>query len=219
MKYWFLGITSAVLLFATGVVHGFWTDRWINDNRLSTAAEQLASIPLQIGEWQGKEVESKTAQRVPGVTGSVQRSYFNRRLGVTVVLALVNGRPGPIATHTPEACYGASGYQVDRPTTIRLDTKDVPAQFWTSDASRTTVSEETKLRICWGWNGGDGWAAASDARLQFPRYRYPVLHKLYVLRELTGSTAKSGTAKDEPCVAFLEALVPVLEQSLFAKDS
>src|SRR5262245_41897188 len=102
---------------------------------------------------------------------------------------------------------------------VPLDTKGPPAQFWTSDATRKRVSEETTVRLFWAWNGGDGWTATDDARLQFPRYRYPVLHKLYVLRELSSGANKAGTAKDEPCLAFLEALVPELERTLYAKES
>ena len=218
MKRWYYAITAALLLAAAGVVHGYWTDRWIADARLTTAADRLADIPMTIGEWVGKDNEVKPGQTSPGVTGCLQRTYFNRRLGATVVVALVNGRPGPVATHTPEACYGASGYQVDRRSPVGLDTKAVPAQFWTSDATRTRVSEETKLRLFWAWNGGDGWVAANDARLQYPRYRYPVLHKLYVLRELAGDR-KPATSKDEPCLAFLELFVPELERALFPKES
>src|SRR5262245_19934106 len=217
MKRWYYSVAASLLLVATGVVHGFWTERWITDPRLSAAAERLDGIPMQIGEWVGKEIEVK--HTVPGVTGTVQRSYFNRRLGVTVVLALVNGRPGPVATHTPEACYGASGYHVERRTLVPLDKKGDGAHFWTSDATRTRVSEETKVRLFWAWNGGEGWTGANGARLQFPRYRFPVPHKLYVLRELTGVSPKPTSAKDEPCLAFIEALLPELDRALFSEES
>jgi hypothetical protein len=219
MKRLIYAITASLAMLTAGVVHGFWTDRWLVDNRLTTAAEKLADIPMRIGEWEGKDVDVKDKQKAPGVAGSVQRSYFNRRLGATVILALVNGRPGPVSTHTPEACYGASGFRVERPAPVALDTNGLSAQFWTADAIRTRVSEETKVRLFWAWNGGDGWSASKDARLEFPRYRYPVLHKLYILRGLNGSTIRPNTSKDEPCLAFIEALIPVLDEKLFAKDS
>lgn len=214
MKLWIYTGVGVVALLAAGVVHGVMTDRWTSDDQLTTAAARLADIPMQIGEWEGKNLDVKGSP-VPGVTGSVQRSYFNRRLGATVVIALVNGRPGPVATHTPEACYGASGYRVDRRSQIGVDTQGHSGQFWTSDATKPQIGSDTKVRLFWGWNGGAGWAASTDARLEFSRFRYPVLHKLYVLRELTGPAAKPATAKDEPCLAFLEALVPVLDQALF----
>jgi hypothetical protein len=218
MKRWLYALAASLALVGAGLVHGFWTDRWSEDVCLSTAAARLAEIPMQIGDWQGKEIEVKPGQAAPGVTGSVQRSYFNSRLGATVILALVNGRPGPVSTHTPEACYGASGYQVARRREVALDTKGDPAHFWTSDAIRSRVTDETKVRLFWAWNGGEGWCASNDARQQFSRFRYPVLHKLYVLRELTGAGATKASDKDEPCLAFLEALVPALERTVFQQD-
>src|SRR5262245_14495371 len=166
MKRWVYAGAASAALIITGLVHGFWTERWASSADTQRAAEQLATVPLRIGEWEGTDIES--GPPVPGVAGSLQRSYFNRRLGATVVVALVNGRPGPVATHTPEACYGASGYLVGERRPVRLDTAGAPAQFWTSVATKTSVTEETKLRLYWAWNGGDGWSASTDARLQFP---------------------------------------------------
>ena len=111
------------------------------------------------------------------------------------MIALVCGRPGPVATHTPEVCYGANGYLVGDKKSVAVE-GDGPARFWTSDAVRTRVSEETKVRLYWAWNGGKGWIASRDARIQFPRHNYPVLHKLYVLREISGSKDASAKAVD-----------------------
>jgi hypothetical protein len=172
---------------------------------------------MQLGEWEGKEIELKPGQSGPGVTGCIQRTYTNRRLGVSIILALVNGRPGPVATHTPEVCYGAAGFLVGERKSVRLDTDGSSAQFWTSDAVRTKVTEETRLRLYWAWNGGQGWMASTDARTEFPRSRYPVLHKLYVLRDLAGAD-KQPVTKAEPCQAFLEALLPELDRTLFRKE-
>jgi hypothetical protein len=217
MKRWLYAVAASLALAGAGLVHGYWTDRWAEDDRLSAAAAALDRVPMVIGEWQGREIEVKPGQSPPGVTGCVQRSYFNGRLGATVTLALVNGRPGPVSTHTPEACYGALGYTVARRREVALDTPGGEAHFWTSDAVRARVGEQTKVRLFWAWNGGEGWRAAGDARQQFPRFRYPVLHKLYVLRELAGMAGKPD-GKDEPCLAFLEALVPELERALFSPD-
>jgi hypothetical protein len=151
------------------------------------------------------------------VAGCLQRSYFNAHRGVTVVVALVCGRPGPVATHTPEVCYGANGYLVGDKHLIPIEGSEVPAKFWTSDAVRTRVSEETKVRLYWAWNGGNGWVASRDARIEFPRHKYPVLHKLYVLREISGP--RDADAKDEPCEALLQMLLPAMQRQLFAPSS
>lgn len=219
MMRWIMGTVAAVALVMTGWVHGNWTDRWATDDLVTKAAAALDEIPMQFGEWEGKNLELKQGQAGPGVAGCVQRSYVNRRTGVSVVIALVNGRPGPVATHTPEVCYGASGYTVQQKQPVEVGDKNAPARFWTSDAVRKRVTEETRLRLYWAWNGGQGWSASTDARQEFPRSSHPVLHKLYVLREL-GLDLMEGKAKDkdEPCVAFLDALLPVLDQKLFGKE-
>jgi len=218
MKRWLYTGAGSLALVLAGLVHGYWADRWTPDQQLIDSAGLLAEIPLHIGEWEGKEMDFKGGPGSLGLAGCLQRSYFNSRLGVTVVIALVNGRPGPVSTHTPEVCYGASGYMVGKRESVRLDTNGDPAQFWTSDAVKTRVTDETRLRLYWAWNGGQGWVASPDARKDFPLFSYPVLHKLYVLREL-GGNAEAVRERDnkevEPCVLFLNALVPVLEQKLF----
>lgn len=220
MKVWLYSLAATLLMLSVGLVHGYWTDRWITDDRLSSAAERLNEIPMQIGEWVGKEIETRPGQAGAGVTGCVQRSYHNARLGATVVIALVNGRPGPIATHTPEACYGASGYTVGKRTAVPLEKGSLSSRFWTADAVRTRVAEVTKVRLFWAWNGGQEWVASEDARREFSRFRYPVLHKLYVLRDLTGSPLKDRPVDaEEPCVLFLETLLPVLQKTLFVEDA
>src|SRR4051812_47434881 len=125
MMRWLLAGTAAAALVAAGIVHGFWTDRWTASVDTREAALQLHNIPMTLGDWEGEEIDVKQGQAGPGVAGCIQRRYFNSRLGVTVILALVNGRPGPVATHTPEVCYGASGYLVGQRSAVDvpLDTK------------------------------------------------------------------------------------------------
>jgi hypothetical protein len=213
MKRWIYATAASAALILTGIVHGYWTDRWSSSADTQRAVERLAAVPQRIGEWEGTDLEGTGP--APGVAGSLQRTYINRRLGGTVVVALVNGRPGPVSTHTPEACYGAAGYQVGERRPVRLDTNGPPAQFWTAVATKVSSTEETKLRLYWAWNGGKGWTASTDARMEFPRFRYPVLHKLYVLRDLSGTGAADPAKADEACEAFLKALLPELDAALF----
>lgn len=220
MLRWILASLAAVAVVATGWVHGNWTDRWATDEKVIEASKLLTQIPMQIGDWEGSEIDVKPGQAGPGVTGCIQRTYLNRRTGVSVVIALVNGRPGPVATHTPEVCYGASGYLVGQKQEAKLGEGENVPTFWTSDAIKSKVTEETRLRLFWAWNGGDTWVASPDARQQFSRGQYPVLHKLYVLRELGGPEVMEPRAvgKDEPCKAFLDVLIPTLNEKLFVRQ-
>jgi hypothetical protein len=200
-------LTATVLIVATGLVHGHWTDRWAPAVEPKQAAERLSSLPMTIGDWDANDAGSP-GESVPGVVGSLQRSYIHRMTGAAVTVALVCGRPGPVSIHTPDSCYAASGYKVDAQTPVAV----CPGvDFWYADAVRTKATEETRLRILWAWNTGDGWQAPPDARTAFARY--PVLHKLYVLRELN---SLAEPVKDDPSLSFLRSLLPALDERLFA---
>src|SRR6185295_12153354 len=155
------------------------------------AVSRYADIPLTVGDWHGEAIADASTGPADAA-GNVQRRYQNRRSGQTVMVALVGGRPGPVSIHTPEACYGASGFAVGTPT--RTAGPEGNGEFWTTDAVRTRATEETRLRLFWGWDAGTGWLAPDSPRQRFASY--PVLHKLYVLRELT---EPAGTLKEEPC--------------------
>src|SRR6266849_10810736 len=187
-------VLASVVVIACGVVHGIWRERWVKSPEPGNAAERYANVPLTIGDWEGEPVESKSHQG-DDVAGWLERRYRNRRTGETVTIALVCGRPGPVSIHTPDVCYGASGFTVGNPR--RVTVPGNKGDFWTADAVKGSATGETKLRIFWGWDDGSGWRAAEDARQTFPRA--PVLHKLYVLRGLT-SQANDDT---EPCIKLL----------------
>jgi hypothetical protein len=207
MKKWIAAILASVLLVASGVVHGLWTDRWGAPPDVRGAAADLEKLPLDFGPWKGSDV--KAGPTVAGVAGCVQRRYEHRQTGMVVTVALVCGRPGPVSIHTPEACYGASGFQVGGRQRV-----EVPGQgvFWKSDATRTTATDEMRLRIFYGWHGSKGWTAPDDPRMAFPKEH--VLHKLYVVRELQGGTEARG----EPCEEFLRAALPELARTVLSRD-
>src|SRR2546429_109672 len=93
---------------------------------------------------------------------------------------------------------------------------DVPVRFGDWDGESIEVKP------------GQVGAAAAGPRGQFSRFRYPVLHKLYVLRDLSNvppsgektSTGRNGEStgypeRDEVCEAFLKAFLPELDRTLF----
>jgi hypothetical protein len=198
-------VIASIAVIACGVVHGFWTDRWASAAEPIKAGKLVAELPLTIGDWDGQPIESKSSQG-DEVTGWLQRRYTNRKTGEAVTMAIVCGRPGPISIHTPDVCYGASGFTVGRPR--RANVPGDKGQFWTADAMKGSATGETKLRIYWGWNDGSGWLAVDDARQTYPRS--PVLYKLYVIRELSNSTKD----ENEPSLRFVQSLVPVFDKTV-----
>jgi hypothetical protein len=211
MTKWIAALAASVALVASGLVHGYWTDRWRPSPDVTAAASRLDGLPLDLGAWKGEVIEVKPGQAGAGVAGCIQRRYQHRRTGAAVVVALVCGRPGPVSIHTPDACYGASGYEVGRSERVVL-----PGQagaLWKTDATRKTATDEVRLRVVYGWHGTAGWQAPDDARQSFAREK--VLHKLYLVRELGGS---SDTGKDEPCEDLLRVLLPEMDRALFSVD-
>jgi hypothetical protein len=213
MMRWFFALTASLALVASGLVHGFWTDRWQAPPETQEAALRLDRLPLELGDWRGQSEEVKPGQAGQGVAGCIQRSYVNDKTGAIVVLALVCGRPGPVSIHSPEVCYVASGYSFGSRSRVRVSDGEPAQELWTADALRTNATEEKRERLFWGWNGGQGWSAADDPRIQFARR--PVLHKIYVKRELVDNERP----REEPCQEFLRVLLPVLDQTLFAQGS
>ena len=85
------------------------------------AAERLDAMPLELGEWDGEVGEVKAGEAGAGVAGCIKRRYVHRKTGAVVSLFLVCGRPGPVSIHTPEVCYGASGFLVGNKSAVELD--------------------------------------------------------------------------------------------------
>jgi hypothetical protein len=211
MMRWIAALTSSIALIVCGLVHGYWTDRWAPPVETAEAAQRLDAIPLEIGEWDGEVIDVKPGEAGEGVAGCIKRRYVHRKSGQAVSLFIVCGRHGPVSIHTPEVCYGASGFTVSAKEHVQIESGDF---FWRTEAIRTNATEETRLRLYWAWNGGNGWTAPEEARVVF--VKNPVLHKLYVVRELSNV---SEAGQRESCEEFLTVLLPTLRRTLALSPS
>jgi uncharacterized protein DUF3485 len=213
MRRVLLPALALLLIVGTGVVHGMRTDRWKANPAVTEAVARLGALPERIGDWQGEDVPL-AGREPPGVAAHVCRRFTHARTGDAITLFLVCGRPGPVAIHTPDVCYGASGYTISPPTRYAPPASDggEAAQFWTADMVRTTSADRSRMRIFWAWNcGHDGWQAADKPRVHFASES--VLFKMYLLRELTG--AGDSSLDRDPAVEFMQALVPTTAPLLF----
>jgi Protein of unknown function (DUF3485) len=203
---------AAGVLILTGVVHGLWTDRWARSQEAAAAAARLQDIRLSLGDWQGQGLEVEPAQ-VEGVSGYFLARYVNARDGSTALVFLVAGRPGPVAEHTPDVCYKASGYKVSaiQPYQPSLGS---PAEFATALLLQNRSAERKNLRIYWAWSATGPWSAPDNPRLAFARY--PALYKLYVIRDLSST---DQPVEDASCRDLLRQLLPELQRALFGASS
>jgi len=206
-------ITAAGLLLLAGLVHGFWTDRWVVSEAPAEAAARLRQLPLTAGDWQGQDLDIHR-EETEAITGHLYRRYVNRTTGSAVTVALVCGKPGPVAIHTPDACYRASGFEVATPTKITVGGSGTRAEFLYADLNKKTAAEHIRQRIFWSWSAAGDWQVPDDPRKEF--VWQPVLFKLYVIRE---QSAANEPVDDDPCTDLIRQLVPQLRQIMFPQSS
>lgn len=213
MTRMFLPAAAILATLASGVAHGLWTHRWTSTPDVAAAAARLQQLPLTLGDWQGQDLEFDTRQVGP-VAGYLYRRYVNQRTGVAVTMALAFGLSGPVSIHTPDVCYVASGFEAASISKFSpsLDPSQPPAEFQTAQFVRTRTADQKYLRVFWSWNAGGIWRVADYPRLAFAP-RYPVLYKLHLVRELT---APDEPPADDPCVEFMQQLLPELQRSVIA---
>jgi hypothetical protein len=205
---------AVVLIVGAGFLHGLWTGRWGPSAPLSALAERVETVPLTIGEWKGVTRALPDEERaIVGAVACLSRVYNSPTRGVSVSILLLGGSPGRIAAHTPEVCYSGAGYTLGPPVDFerRYASRARKAEFKTALATRAGT-DPSVLRIIWGWNASNGWKAPAEPRWEFAAE--PALCKLYVVRETSGSAANVA---DDPCVDFLEVLLPEIDRCVFSR--
>lgn len=204
-----------VVVLASGVTQGLWSGRWQPARALDEAKARLERVPERVGDW-GMDEErpvSLKEQQIAGIVGYRSRLYTNRRTGQAVSVLLVCGRPGSIAVHTPDVCFEGAGFRrVADPAHDGLAYDGGPqrAEFWQTRFSRLEAGIPVPLQVYWGWGAVGTWGAPENPRLAY--WDEPVLYKLYVSRLVVGEETVP-----EPCLDFLRAFLPALQEALFAE--
>lgn len=108
------GLTAFVLLLIAGAGHRLLVRRIeASISQTLPPARPLATIPLEMGPWQGKDVP--LGERVLSVANFddqyINRQYVNRQGGRWVGLFVgYVGRPRSRLGHRPDVCYAAHGW-------------------------------------------------------------------------------------------------------------
>jgi hypothetical protein len=204
-----------LLVLGAGAFFGMHTDRWRTSADLDKAVSRLDGVPATLGDWQGKELpfDAEDMKRA-GIMGHSSYQYRNIVTGQRVSLLIVCGRFGPISVHTPDICYAAAGFksvggEPSRKTIPLNDGREMSVWALKFNAPATSVSQSSQVEVSWAWNGGKGWVAPENSRWTFSGY--PVLYKLYVVRDVSASAAES---KSDASVTFLQTFLPRLEEVL-----
>jgi hypothetical protein len=202
-------IAALVVLLVSGLVHGFWTQRWHSAEALTGAVVRVHAVPLHAGNWKGVnlDVDPELYEQARAV-GYWMRRYTNGATGDSISVILMCGRAGHMAVHTPDICYRGAGYEmVGEPARYRLP-GSAACEFWAASFRLPGLAGVADLEIYWTWGADNSWKAPSSPRLAFGGQ--PYLFKLYVVREAPGNPLQDPVTAD-----FLRQFMPELEAALF----
>jgi hypothetical protein len=206
-----LAVAAGLLvLLASGAIHGRWTNRWQLSTEVRQAAERLRAVPARFGDREGQDVPRDVRQfQQAEADGHVVRRYVHKQTGDEMMLMIVCGRPGPMATHTPEVCYRGAGFE-PKADPVRVRREGIAATLWVADFVKERALGPETLRIFWAWGAAGRWTAADNPRISYARQA--ALYKLYVIRNVPAAGDVSG---DKVETAFLGALLPEVDRALF----
>jgi exosortase len=213
-------LVAVSILIATGAVTGRWTHRWMISDELNSAVVRLDSVPLTFGDWvaHDERVDPRSLAAAD-LEGGVMRRYQNRRNGRKIHVMLVCGRPGPVAVHTPDICYPATGYQMAQtePSKVvlggpRPDPSE--SQFLVARFTRDRSLNCEGLQVYWSWNASGKWTVPRSPRVEFAGQ--PFLYKVYVVSTGTSEDEKTGAAWE---MEFIRQLASELDKALFSGQS
>ncbi len=193
------------LTLASGAVYGRWTQRWGPPVDLQAAADQMATLPRQVGDWRMIE-ELPVLEAVVETlqcAGYVHRSYVHQGTGWQVNVALIVGPPGPTSVHTPEICFSSRNYDLQEPRKKWWfkPPGGLSHSLWMS-TFRSANAGSDALRVYYGWSRGEEWLASES-----PRYEFGGARLLYKIQASTSiDPAETGETRD-PCQDFVESLL------------
>ncbi|MFZ1936727.1 MAG: exosortase-associated EpsI family protein [Thermoguttaceae bacterium] len=212
-SYVLLGIVVAFgLTIFSGVLQGRMRNRWGTSPDTVRAADKLAEVPSQFGDWKlsstGKLGE--TAERMLECTGSFVREYRDQTTNDVVSVTVLLGPPGPISVHTPEICFRSTGFSAmgeRKELAIRGEDRQND-QFWALSYKANDVRGGV-LRVYYAWSTGRRWAASGD-----PRFKYadkPYLYKIQISSLLPPG---ADLQADDPGKKFLRSVLPVARKCM-----
>ena len=195
---------------------GILTDRWSNEvsERLQTFTNHLDGVPKQIGNWVSEDTPVNEDQwKASNCHGRISRVYQNTATGDVVNVFLVSGKGYHVTIHSPDWCYVAAGYEMDKdPDTFSFDVPSVPApEFLNAMFKRVTPTETRQIRILWGYSDDGKWTSPKLAKYSFASK--PALYKVYLISEIRDGVVPNLT--EDPTVNFAREFLPTVNNILF----
>jgi len=193
---------ALILLAAGAVVHGATTRRWAAVTPDAGRFEGLHRHAVELGDFQSTQVPDDMPLKEKSV--ATNRRYFSPQRNCSVVVSVITGAPGSVATHTPDVCYPGSGYKVVKsPARETLDVLGLGAvSYYVAEFEKKTATTTDRQRVRWAWANGGKWEAPDAPR--FAYLRVADLAKVYIVTAVPpGEPAR--TAESADVTAFMSA--------------
>lgn len=252
------GATAAfiILVLTSGILHGLHTHRWVPPPPLDQYVDRLAKIPDAFGDWKAETGTSDSTPagmylhtdpatgkssyrfqddlRMHGIQEYVYYIFKHRKTTETYQVLVVLGRPGPIASHTPDVCYRGSGFtpigeqkRADETITEgEFKGKVIPLNYM-KFRPPITRPDATELEIRWAWmTPSKGLETPASPRIEYATA--PALYKVYIIHNrpsvMTAEQAptittssplpQASTTAVHDAGRFLKEFLPRLEAAL-----
>lgn len=210
-------VAAMALVLATGLLHGWWTERWQRSPDVQDAVARLqdpARLPCDVGDWKCDDTPvDQAALAQAGAESYWIRKYTNSRTKQVALVILLCGRSGRMSVHRPEYCYRGAGYEMVGSavrTPVKVAADEPPVEFWTGLFRKEEPTQTRTLRIYWTWFSGDSWQSPpGDPRLAFARH--PALYKLYVVHDVE---ERSAPPEKDSYLDLIRRLLPPLTRAL-----
>ncbi|MDR3638952.1 MAG: EpsI family protein [Isosphaeraceae bacterium] len=207
---WVRVLLVCALLAASGVI------RWKQTQRFQALSEAwkdspfpLDELPLTIGPWRGEaaKLEDQIA-RATGATDHILRRYVNQATGVKVDLIVLYGPATSVFIHRPETCYPAAGFELaEAQNDHTVQAGDLRAPFRALVYVRGEGGQTERQEVYYSWRYNGHWSPDVGTFKQLERI--PGMYKVHLARRITEHEKRDV---GNPCEAFLQALLPTLEQ-------
>jgi len=215
MKNYLAAAVAAALIISTGLVNAYWTG-WIGSGIesaiLDDFAARLGELPMNIGDWEGKDEDAMDERErvIAGARGAVSRRYTNRQTNQAVSIFLVSGHAREIAQHTPAQCYVAAGFQMMNPEQqYVVETDAGPVECYTTLFKKDEHVGTQYLRVFWTWSYDGTWLAPGLPRVALRGK--PALYKLYFITD----AVSNHSIEQNPTLDFMRIFMPVANSVLF----
>ena len=184
-----MGVMTRLLLLAVLVAAIHFAARWASTMgvpiEVSIPAGDFRELPMQLGGWSGED--ACLAPRFANLGdpyAAINRTYRNPSdAAVIFYAALFDQVEIPVAPHSPESCYPASGHRIvasrdlhvsagkeeeflARILTLERDGRSSSVLFWFQVPGVTYLDGYAQRRLFWTYRGQATWPAVVKVMLE-----------------------------------------------------